>query len=173
MYKNLLFGLLLFYGCKTSKQDFQHKNRLPAREDGFYYTKDDKYTTEEYLLLKFYNDGRISELAISGGVNEINTTPQFLACVLDNNLSKLQKISYILKGDSIFFKKKAWDSHEFSTLFIACKAYGDSIVARVTPFDYFDTLEIKLNRPSKSFITTYKFKQGFCDTVFLGTLPKD
>ncbi len=166
MYKKILVIVLLFSGCKIINHKTAQKNRLPLREDGFYFRKDHEYTTDEYLLLKFYSTKNVSELIQGGGIDQLNTDPHQLVCYIDNNLSKLPPIIYKIKADSIFFKKKAWDSYEYDSLSFACKVYGDSIVARVTPMAYFEA-NININPPNKSYIVTYKFKQAFCDTIFL------
>lgn len=100
-------------------------------------------------------------------MNKLNTNPQHLACHLDYNLTTLLPIRYEVKSDSIFFKKKAWDSYTFDNLYFACKVYNDSIVARITPMDYFDTLSTKTNLPNKFYIATYKFIKADCDTNYL------
>lgn len=161
MYKKLLLGLLLLGGCKSKKQAI---TRLPIREDGFYYTKNWDYAKDEYMLLKFYKNGHISEFEPNVGINELNTDAQMLRCLLDD--LKDSTMSYRLKKDSIFFEKKAWGSYEFAKLSFACKVYGDSIVARIKPFDYYDTTDTKTNIKNKFFTATYKFKQALCDTVF-------
>lgn len=173
MYKKLLLGVILLGSCKSAKQATSKKmNRLPIREDGFYYAKNKDYTTDEYLLLKFYKNRQISESAPSVGIDELNTNTQMFACWLDYGREKDSTITYLSKNDSVFFKKKAWDSNEFATLLFACKVYGDSIVAHVKPTDYFDSTGIKINKPDKLFTTTYKFKQALCDTVFFRKMQK-
>lgn len=112
--------------------------------------------------MKFYINGHIAELAVSEEM--INVNAQKFSCLMDE-LNKLPSISYSLEGDSIFFKKKAWDSYEFANLNIACKSYNDSIVAIITPIDYYDTLDIKINRHPTPYKTTYLFKKAFCDTL--------
>jgi len=163
----LFLGLLLSFGCKSKKQADNQLSHLPFKGDGFYYRKDESYSSEEYLLLKFYNNGNISELAASDGMINLNADSQKYTCLLDE-LSNPPTISYRVKGDSIFFKKKAWTSYEYANLYFACKSYRDSIVAQITPVDYFDTLNIKLNIPPKRNTFTYKFKYAICDTSLFG-----
>lgn len=171
MCKKILLILILFSGCKTVKQKTVQKNRLPLREDGFYFRKNHEYTTDEYLLLKFYITKNVSELIQGGGIDQLNTDPHHLVCYIDNNLSKLPPIIYRIKADSIFFKKKAWDSYEYDSLSFVCKVYGDSIVARITPMAYFEA-STNINPPNKSYFATYKFKQAHCDTAFLRQMKK-
>lgn len=166
----MLVGLLLFFSCKSTKQVVKQINHLPIKGDGFYYSKNKDYTSDEYLLLKFYDKGHISELAANEEIINLNTKSREYACLLDE-LCKSPAIFYRVEGDSIFFKKKAWDTNEFSNLYFACKSYGDSIVARITPVDYYDTLGTKLNQAAKTYTSTYKFKQAICDTTLFGKLP--
>lgn len=168
--KKLLVGLLLFFSCKSTKQVVKQINHLPLLGDGFYYSQNKEYTIDEYLLLKFYNKGHISELTVNEEIFKLNAKPMEYACLLDD-LCKPPTIFYRVEGDSFFFKKKAWDSYEFSNLHFACKSYGDSIVAQITPVDYYDTLRTKLNQPTKPYTSTFKFKHAICDTTIFVKLP--
>ena len=122
--------ILILLGCKSEKQIQQLKNHLLLTEDGFYFRKNEIYSSDEYLLLKFYKNGHLSELSTSQNNLGILKNSKDFTCLLDE-LSNPPTNYYLVKGDSIFFKKKAWDSYEYANLKFECKTYKDSIVAKL------------------------------------------
>lgn len=163
-FKRLFVVLVFLIGCKTKKHTVKEASHLPLKVGGFYYCKNQEYSTDDYLLLKFYEKAYISELLVNEGLNKINNEAHNFTCILDK-LSKFSEIFYLEKGDSIFFKKRAWGSYEFATLSFACKSHGDSLVARILPIDYYDTLSRKTNLTAKGYIRTFIFKPAVCDTL--------
>ncbi|MFN7911572.1 MAG: hypothetical protein ACK5QC_07080 [Bacteroidota bacterium] len=163
--------ILILLGCKSEKQIQQLKNHLLLTEDGFYFRKNEIYSSDEYLLLKFYKNGHLSELSTSQNNLGILKNSKDFTCLLDE-LSNPPTNYYLVKGDSIFFKKKAWDSYEYANLKFECKTYKDSIVAKITPIDYYDSTNASVNKHPKSIIATYLYKAAKCDTSKILKIPQ-